>query len=1012
MRPYFLEIQAFGPYIEHQRIDFNKFSGSNLFLLHGPTGAGKTTIFDAMSCALFGATTGDRDHKQMRSDFASDNQPTIVKFCFRQRRHCYTAYYEIRKKKRSEGFDEPIRRFYRSDENGNPLTDATVFTKTSDIKNEVSHVLHFTKEQFLQIVVLPQGAFQRFLRASGDEKAKILSTIFQTERFAKVQEKLNERLTEAKKALQDLHTAEKTLLANLQLPEGESIDSYLQHLQTEQAALAQRLQELETAKNNAQQQLATDRALLDDFQRFEQRQQQLDMHLATRNTYEQQKEQKNRWENVRDLKPLFERGLELKASINEKQIAHQKTRQEKEEAYLHLQQTEQVLQSHAKQKNAAEQAREAAQSLREKLTDFTTAAKLQQEIKNVQQQLAARSNSLEVLQKEIAEIEEKIVANDKKLTELRETAQQLALYEREEKELNDRRANLQKLIAAQAAAAEAAKITEKFAAEYDMAAKAAEEAHQQYRETEQLWRGSQAALLAETLQAAQPCPVCGATEHPHPAQPADKHVSDAMLEEARQAKEQAEKAEQQALNVYQEAKTAQATQESAYQTLADSFTDGIPSQQDLEQQWQEATQKRKNAEAAQKKSEILQQQIAQLKQTLQDKTTLAKAAEEEVRKYELDLSGLQSNWQVLIERLPAGIPDAATAEKQVKALANQYAQWEQKQQTLEKTLNDARDRYTRLQTSAEEQQKALEEQEQQRNELREHTKQACSDKGFTDMNEVAALVKAFSNEKLAKLTDNITQWEKTMLMLQTQFEEAQKKVADKVKPDIEATQQRADAASQAFREHQEKAVKISSEISSLQQLAQRISELQQQISDKETAIQPLQQLFALASGDNQDKLRLHHFVLRFYFNEVLAKANLRLQQLSSGRYTLLNDEVIKGNVRDGMKLAVFDQYSGTTRPVENLSGGETFFTSLALALGLTDVITSQSGGVLLESMFIDEGFGTLDGETLDLAIRTLSELEGSQRLIGIISHVSELKERIPAKIEVIKERKGSKIVQT
>lgn len=1009
MRPHFLEIQAFGPYIEHQRIDFGKFSGNNLFLLHGPTGAGKTTIFDAMSCALFGDTTGDRDHQQMRSDFAADNQPTIVKFCFRQRGNFYVAYYEKRKKKRSEGFDDE-RQFYRSDENGNPLPGEKILTKKDEIKNEVSSILHFTKEQFLQIVVLPQGAFQRFLRANGDDKAKILSAIFRTERFTEFQKRLQERLNTASGELQNLQTAEKTLLANGQLSEGESIENRLQSLREESQKLTDYLQELEAANNAAQQQLVTERALNDDFQHFEKIRRQLHAHLASREAYEQLKQQKARLENVRDLRPLFDRGFELEESIGEKQAAQQKTIAEKEKAQQRLRQTEQDLADHAEQKNAAEQAREAAQSLREKLPDFAKAAALRQQIAATQQQLAAQSDNLQALQKEIASIEEKIAANDKQLSQLHETARQLALYEREEKDLNALRETLQKLTAAQAAAEEAAKVTAKMAAQYDLAAKAAEKAHQHYRETERLWRGSQAALLAETLQPAQPCPVCGATEHPNPAQPADKRVDDIELEKAHQAKEKAEKAEQEARNAYQDAKNEQAMQENTCQILAASFTDGIPSQEALEQQWQQAARQRKNAEAAQKQWQALQQATEQLKHQQQDKTAQAKAAEEEVRKHELALSGLQSNWQAVTERLPAGIPDAATAEKQVAALANQYAQWEKKQQTLEKALNEARETYARLQTTAEQQQTALNEQEQQLNELRERTKQACLAKGFTAMNEVEAWVKEFSEEALKDLAQKIEDWEKTELTLQTTFSEAQKKVAGKQKPDLDTIAQKAQAAAQTLRNYQSKSGEVGNNIKRLQDLQQQLTALRQQITDKEAVVKPLRELFALASGDNADKLRLQHFVLRSYFNEVLAKANLRLEQLSGGRYTLLNDETV-GRGKDGMRLAVFDQYSGTTRPVENLSGGETFFTSLALALGLTDVITSQSGGIALESMFIDEGFGTLDSETLDLAIRTLAELEGSQRLVGIISHVSELKERIPTKIEVIKERKGSKIVQ-
>jgi len=1011
MRPHFLEIQAFGPYIERQRIDFSKFSGGNLFLLHGPTGAGKTTIFDAMSCALFGYTTGGREQQHMRSQFAPDNLPTVIKFCFRQRGNYYTAYYEKRKRKRSDDFDED-RRFYRSDENGNPLPNATVLTTASGIRNEIGRLLHLNKKQFLQVVILPQGEFQKFLRANGGDKEEILGAIFRTKRFDNLQEILKNQTKAIQSSLENLQSNFCAILSSLNLPEGATVASYFNELKQRKKASEEQLSKLQQENDAAQAALQQAKNLTADFEEFRKRQAEYNQHESTRADYDRQKATRAIAEKALSLAPQFKILTDLKTNLKKAEEAKKVIETTLAQTQKKLDKLIAVKQVHENLKSQAEKARDEAQRLTEKLPDFEKVTELIRQVEDLQKEFVQQQKQERQTQEQLAQISRQQEALQAAIAASQLLAADVPLLERQLADLKKQahewmhlqeQKDMLSQLKRQASAAFIA---------YEAKRKDALTARRQYDEAEQLWRSNQAALLAQTLTDGAPCPVCGSLEHPAPAQFTEKIVSNEQLKKLAQQKEQAEKEAEDFQEKYNTAQIACEKQKSICQMLEQNLKNDAWDETQLreqmlriEEQFKQAQNAKISLDEAQKKLQDLGNEEKQLQE-------IARKIADNLFALQTELSGKESSKNLLISRLPVDIPNVATARKQIDIWKEKYLTWEREQNRLQKELETLQEEKSRCEGELKQLQAQIADTTERRKQMLAQVEQESVTKGFADAKDAYEKIQQFSEAQLDALQKAIERWEEKANQLKGAFEQAQQKIVGQQEPDLTTLIQQAQTAAESLSKAQKESGTIAQQITHLEQVMQQLEDLRQKISEHEEKLRPLQQLSELAEGKNGDKMKLHQFVLKFYFEQVLEAANLRLHQLSNGRYELHNDITAqKGKEIDGLKMVIYDHHSGTTRPVENLSGGETFFTSLALALGLTDVITSQSGGIALESMFIDEGFGTLDSETLDLAIRTLSEIEGSQRLVGIISHVSELKERIPAKIEVKKERKGSKIVQ-
>lgn len=1005
MRPHFIEIQAFGPYVELQRIDFDKFSGNNLFLLHGPTGAGKTTIFDAMSCALFGGSTSARNHKQMRSDFAPPGLDTLINFSFTLRGRRFLASYKIRQKDA-----EPEHILFATDADGNKRE--KIVNGTKKVKEAVQELLKVKEKEFLQIVILPQGEFQKFLQANGKSKGDILGAIFGTQRFSAFQEILKNKLKNAQDELKMLQSKLSALqLGNL--PQDSAAENYLQTLEQKHEQLTRQIATLQTQYNLAREKLQEAQNLVSDFATFRKCEQELKSHEASRAEYEFSQSELTLLEKAAKLKNDFDRLKQLKDEL--KKAEQDKKSLEEELAAINQQIAECIEKQklHEARKTDAEDAYAQAQKLKDKLPDFEAVVQLSKTLDQLRKKTAQARQAEEDAKNRLLQVAREQEDLKVKIEQLKQQTSSIPLLQNQLAELKKQADNLAKLQQEKENLKKSERVLQKAFAAYEAKRQEALQIQQQYDKADLAWRKAQAAQLAQKLSPGMPCPVCGSLEHPNPAPLAPNSVSDQELEQLAQAKVTAERHAETAREQYNTAKTDYESQKRACEILENQLNELAKS--DAEQFQKEINTLSRQLEEAHATEETLVAYEEKQKRLAESITDLENSVHQNIEKH----TSLQAEWRecegrynLLVSRLPADIADAAEARKKITALEKIHAEWNAEQNRLQSNLQHLREQQSLKTGILNQLEVQLKNILQERENLLAQTEENCRKEGFDDVMKAYEAVKQFSSERLESLRAYIKNWENKQIALQTNFEQACKKVEGKHEPDVMPLTEQVRQADEALGKARHEAGRIVQEISHLQKILGQISELEQQIKQQMSVLQPLQQLSELAEGKNYEQTKLHHFVLQFYFEQVLQAANLRLRQLSGGRYELHNDATAqKASERDGLKIVVFDQHTGTMRPVENLSGGETFFTSLALALGLSDVITSQSGGIGLEAMFIDEGFGTLDSETLDIAIRTLTELEGSRRLIGIISHVNELKERIPAKIEVRKGQKGSKIVQ-
>ncbi len=902
MKPLRLKLQAFGPYLEPVEIDFTRFDEAGLFLISGPTGGGKTSILDAMSFALYGrATGGRRDFPAMRHMGAGDEVQTLVEFDFslggttyRFRRTRYI--HSLRGKDRTEPRESHTCYAWKDGEWA--LAESG---SDSAVRAYAEKLLHLTAEQFSQVIVLPQGDFLRLLRANSREKGEMLRTLFAAEKWKELTERFNNRAKGLEAELRELEARRGSLLQK----EGAESPGALRALWE---AAAQR--EIQLRKeSDAMQALA----------------QQTGQTLQAAETF-----------------------ARLTAEKKQAQEAHRAA----QERLAALQ----------KQAPAAFAQRERAQKLREEgVKAAQEAARLTERKAALQRAESAREKAkaaqaeAEKLRQKLAEFdrqEEEIGLRVKKGAAFVQQAQQAAnalpQLLKEQSELNETLKALDELEKRRLAAAQALKEFEKARREAEQARLTQETLSLRLSRQEAILRRNAALGLAHGLRPGEPCPVCGSTEHPAPAQ-GQEAVLDAGELDALRASEK--EARQKALEAM--AASQAASRESARHDAA------------LEEQQALCGKLGVSREEAARSLEELQ---AKLTETEKNAALLPKAQQR--------LDALNAQWQALTEEksrerqnLSALEAGAAELTRSADELARESGG--ESPEALDKAVAGLIARRQQMEQEAE----ALTQAAQQlENEL---------ERADTALQLAAAA--------LEKATGQLA-------------EAAQ---PDRPFPPLEELRAQAESCRKQAMALTEETGKALTAAASLRQTLETVERIGSAFDEKELLYRRTNRLAEAMVGKNPMKLPILQYVLSIMLDEVLACANRYFSVLSRGRYALRLMEGPKGGrAQSGLDLEVLDGDSMLPRSIETLSGGEQFLASLSLALGLSEVVQNSSGAVELGSLFIDEGFGSLDTETLDTAMKALAMLRGGGRLVGIISHVSELKTRIPCRIEITRDERG------
>lgn len=907
MRPIRIEMSAFGPYAGKQTVEMDRLGTSGIYLITGDTGAGKTTIFDAIVFALYGTASSDRRSGDMlRSRYAEPDTPTEVKLVFAYR----NKEYEIR---RNPTYQRPkLRGEGMTKENASAelrLPGGEILTRTGEVDEKIREILGMTRDQFMQIAMIAQGDFLKLLLAKTEERRKIFSSIFRTGRYARLEERLKQEARQARKTYDDLVREIGFEQERARLPEGTDRsglrdEEYLQAIEKFRDAAGKRLEEGEK---------------MQEVLRGE-----LDVLAARILAAEEQEKRKKALEETRQqwtkLQAVAEqRKQELEAARSREPEAKEK------EARLHVEQDR--LQQYDRLEELKQQKTEAE---KKQVSDEVARKKLEEGRKALTQQIQDCRQ---------------------KIKEKEALAGKAAALSGEKERLRSQGAEYNELKTLLEAYEEASEKWNRVAAIYKAACGKEQEFGESYRRQHRAFLDDQAGILAAELAEDQPCPVCGSLHHPSPAVKTDDAPTRETVEQSQKRWEESKTAMDEA---GRKAAALRGTRDSSLQHMEEKAKGlNMPTepatlketlmeeQKRFRSKWKEVTGSLAVSEAAAEAKVVLEEKLETLQKKQEEDEEAYRKLELESARLQEQIENLSANYSELKENLP--YPDRESAGKAASLLDREIREIREAVQSAEENEKAAAGR--------------IQEAEGRMDELQKQIREGESAESMTS----------------AELQENQKKKKEEQLRLQAEAKE------DSLIWETNS------AAADSIR-------KLNGE---REQAARKYS--------------MLQNLADTANGNlsGKQRIQLETYVQQQLFDRILVRANTRFRVMSGGQYDLVRRKEYQKNQQSGLDLDVVDHYNGTTRSVSTLSGGESFMASLSLALGLSDEIQESAGGVQLDALFVDEGFGSLDEETLDQAMKAIQTLaEDGGRIVGIISHVTELQNRIDRQLLVRKMKSG------
>ncbi|MDX3380339.1 SMC family ATPase [Streptomyces niveiscabiei] len=987
MRLHRLSLTAFGPFGATQTVDFDALSTAGLFLLHGPTGAGKTSILDAVCYALYGVVPGDRHNGQgltLRSDHAAPDVRTevVLDLTVAGRRLEITRQPPWqRPKKRGAGTTLDKAQTWLREHKAGAWKDLS--RSHQEIGEEITQLLGMSREQFCQVVLLPQGDFARFLRADAEARGKLLGRLFDTQRFAEVEKRLADRRRTTEARVKD---GDATLLADahrMQQAAGDSMD--LPELTPGEPGLAEAvLAAAAIARSTAREQLtiahcgrsAADEAqhqaqrALDEVRELARLQHRFD-EARTRATrlqersgaYEEARARMDRARKAEAVKPALDLREEADAE-------HARAVRDEARARALLPQPD----SEADAVTLAAAARRTT----EELGGLESARRAERRLTELTGERATLDRQERADAADLTDAETWLTGWDatREALQARVDAAQDATTRAEK--LAERREPARHRLAAAELRDSLARDVETAQQRALTSGEAAQQARARWLDLKEQRLDGIAAELAASLVDGAPCAVCGATEHPAPARKDAGHVDRAAEENALDALQRAEARhgeDEQHLNNARQALAAASAEagDTPTATLAAEF-------EELERQYAHARREASGLHAA-------REELHAAEQERERRIAVQRDAAVRVASRAVHRENLEREQADLEEEL-------ARARGSAESVAARAAHLERRAGLL---------------TGAADAVRAAEESASRLKDADGRLAEAAYRAGFGTPREAAEALLAPDVHR--DLQHRLDAWQAEESAVRAVLAEPETAAAARRPPaDVTGAAERASAAAEALRRAASARDAAARRCEELDHLSARAESGVRHLAPLRREYDRVARLAGLTAGtsaDNERKMRLEAYVLAARLEQVAAAATVRLQRMSSGRYTLVHSADRSGRGRSGLGLHVVDAWTGRERDTATLSGGETFFASLALALGLADVVTDEAGGVRLDTLFIDEGFGSLDDQTLDEVLDVLDSLRERERSVGIVSHVADLRRRIHAQLEVVKGRTGS-----
>ena len=1036
MRPIKLTISAFGPYASKQVIDFEELKGRNIFVISGKTGAGKTTIFDAISYALYGEASGEsRETDSLRSHFADDNTETYVELEFELRGEKYTVNRvpkQKKKKARGEGYTE------KSADATLTLPDGKVITKVKNVTDKIIEILGITREQFKQIVMLAQGEFKKLLLADSVEREGIFRKIFNTYDFEKIQAELKDKAANlSKNRTKSKHEME----INLKNIKGEHdivIDEYVDF-----PLVIEKLKDLLERDNNIYKTLNEEGKEVDNKLQVKNQEKAI---IETNNNLIKEKEiiakaleellskedeYKNKsktiidGKNAKEVKYIEDKLIETTKKLTKreedynlslKNIDSLKLKQEEANKLLQIEESKECdrekLSVEINNLNKLEEKIIELDSLNNKVMHLKQSAensKLQiinnkketEELKKSKEEKELQLKDIATLETKKVELESDIKAKNKTLDEVRELFKVIRSFQNTYIEHNNK-----------------AKEYKEFEVEY-------KKVKENYEKMDDLYKKEQAGILASKLQENEPCPVCGSTNHPNKAT-IKENLKIPTKEELKVAKENLDKLEKENLEKINNLTTLNSNK-TTYLEQVNNHLSMLSATLNIDKTFNSET-----AKVVKNLGTELKSVIDKLKDELLkviDKISLKEKIEKElnlitttINEREQSLIKLEECEKNYTTELTQNITKIDEYKKEIPENITNVKTLNNLIEVKTKELNISKEKLAKLRLENENLAKKLEGENSTSKEINKSIEElkleiannqtnfneAIKEQGFDNIQTYEdAKLKISMVEVLEKEVEN---YNSELKLTKAKQEDIINKTKDIVFMDITTIDEEIKSIQNNKKELESKLRELHAIIVGNKTILKNVENLNIEFKEIEEEYKVVGELADLANGKKAPYISFERYILASYFEDIIEAANIRLEKMTGDRFSLIRKtSKSKGAGQKGLELEIYDNYTDSSRDVSSLSGGESFKASLSLALGLSDIVQSNAGGVSLDTMFVDEGFGTLDPQSLDNAIDSLLELQRGGRLVGIISHVEELKERIDAKLEVTSTSKGSKV---
>lgn len=1029
MRPIKLSICAWGPYPGKVEVDFTNFEEGSIFLVTGPTGAGKTTIFDAICYALYGNVSGEnRDKNTVRSDFAAPEVDTYVEFHFLHKGVQYQIYRtpkRERPKKRGEGFTMSPETAVLTIPGEEPIA------SVNEVNAKIQDIMGINFNQFKQIAMIAQGEFLKLLFSNSEDKVKIFRNLFQTQLYDEIKmalsnrervlyAKIKEHTNKMDEAVASVLPGDNSLLAIAVQSENKNYEKILE--------LLKEYNQEETKKLKAVRQEA----------------EKLEVHYASKiNEINAAKELNENIQQLEDVKEKLTLLRNREGEIEEKklQIANARKAQQveaKERMYLDaihrkgqweaeitktMQRLEDLKVEQIKLteelKHLVEMEQEKEQ-LDKRIHRFEGMLPLFQQLEVSEKESAIRKQKLEQLLTKQVSITEEL---EKKKAEKASVTNLIKQYDGIEKQMTEVKLQLQEAKqqydSMRAARRQYQEISNdeallaKIHNQYKVQEKQMNLAKESYETKERLYRNAAIGLAARYLEDNQPCPVCGSLEHPKKAVVSHEVPDEAEVE---QEKKKFEVEQKKCNDIYSNAASlngALKAKQTEFQTTLKQLS--LETQEELEEAYRtvyakskELIAQRDDLNTKQKQKEEYNQKLVEIEANLEQFSQNAEKIQQSVQEAQSGVDELKGTIGNIKLQLPKEYPTVDIVERDLKDARehrNQLVLTMQQIQTKKEELNAKSESTNALLVSHKNQLVVTKE------EVSKHLDsfmKAMEDAGFVT-NELYEEAK-MTQDAIQLVEAMVTSYEKQMTTYEEQQRMLTQRISGRSQVDLISMQEELGRITTNRQELQGKTEALTATLHGNERAYDSIRDKYEKIADVSSVYGYVKDLEKTAKGQNNERTIFEHYVLAAYFEDILEAANLRLAVMTNSRYELLKVSRVGDNrTTNSLDIEVFDQYTGKRRPVKTLSGGESFKAALSLALGLSDIIQQNAGGIEVDTLFIDEGFGSLDSESLDTALKTLTTLTGQNRLIGIISHVAELKERVENQIVVEKDQTGSKL---